>query len=30
VVVKERGGAGSTQAGPVARAVIDAWVKLAP
>jgi len=30
VVVKERGGAGSTQAGPVARAVIDAWVKLNP
>ncbi|MGE3855554.1 MAG: FtsW/RodA/SpoVE family cell cycle protein [Dehalococcoidia bacterium] len=30
VVVKERGGAGSTQAGPVARAIIDAWVKLTP
>ncbi|RLT42000.1 MAG: hypothetical protein DWI58_07515 [Chloroflexi bacterium] len=30
VVVKERGGAGSTQAGPVARAIIDAWVKMNP
>ena len=30
VVVKERGGAGSTQAGPVARAIIDAWLKLSP
>ena len=28
VVVKERGGAGSTQAGPVARAVIDGWLKI--
>ena len=30
VVVKERGGAGSTQAGPVARAIIDAWLKMSP
>ena len=30
VVVKERGGAGSTQAGPVARAIIDAWIKMNP
>src|SRR5690606_30632757 len=30
VVVKERAGAGSTQAGPVARAVIQAWVGLNP
>ncbi|MEI6136867.1 MAG: penicillin-binding transpeptidase domain-containing protein, partial [Chloroflexota bacterium] len=30
VVVKERGGAGSTQAGPVAKAIIQAWLAMSP